>query len=121
MEHLDIWICVIAVVIIILGCRRLNKEKARRERRFGTFTGYAPPSYDYTPSPKREEFRSPTQSRINDHAGNLRARIVTHGSKSVIYDHAGNYHGYYDSSTDRTYNHAGNIVAQGNVLATLIP
>ena len=80
-----------------------------------------PPKYtnsDHQNSPPPPPQHSET--RINDTAGNLRARMVTDGHRTAIYDHAGNYHGYYDSRTNNTYDHAGNVVAQGNVLATLV-
>ena len=59
-------------------------------------------------------------SVTNDTAGNPIFRTVTSGTKTSIFTPSGIYKGYYDSKTNRTYDTAGNPVAQGNVLATLI-
>jgi len=105
------------IIIFVLVFLAKWSDITDAERRGKPMPWERPSSSDLpnqTQPPQRSE------STIRDRAGNLHARMVTEGHQTRIYDHAGNYHGYYDSITNRTYNHAGNIVAQGNVLATLV-
>ena len=101
------------IILFIIGCSLPALFPSNRG------TGEPkPPNINHdqsqSPPPQRSE------SQIRDHTGNLRANIVTDGNRSAIYDYTGRYCGYYDSNTNFTYDHTGRIVAQGNVLSTLV-
>ena len=102
-------VCILILILLfIIGCTSDGHDYFSKNESSISYNSSS------APLPQRSE------SRICSHTGNLQARIVTEGHRSSVYDPAGTYHGYYDSRTNYTYNHAGNVVAQGNVLATLV-
>lgn len=56
---------------------------------------------------------------LKDKKGVIICRIVTRGDKQFIYDRHGNQLGYFDGK--HTYNKNGKMIAQGNMLTSLLP
>jgi len=133
MEHLKLWMWVMVVlnlplllltkfhpgpfalgtmlVLSVIGTARVIDD----------CTGSSPESWpssgSSSPPPPPMQ---PYSQDLHDKRGNYMGRIVSRGDHTEIHNRTGDYLGYYDANTNCTYDKAGNMVAQCNVLTTLL-
>jgi len=114
-------------VIIIFTLIYIAKwsDSNDRERR-GQNNSWQQPSdnisYQSTNSQKKQTYfnNDSMPQYIRDTSGNPIAYTITDKNRIAIYTPNGTLKGWYDSDFNRTFNTAGNPVAQGNALFGLI-